>query len=92
MMARTLKPKPEYSCEQPDPGKHEYIVKKLTPGDLEEESAYTVHHGDGYYTCDCYAGLSHKYCRHLQIVDIFKAEPEKIGSVATYNFDRKCWT
>jgi hypothetical protein len=95
-MARQLKPKPTYSCSLIDEGKQIYAVTKYAPdleGDYEEEAVYKVEHDSEQkrYTCECFAGLMGKYCRHKQVVDIFKANPEKIGSIHYWNFDRKCW-
>lgn len=92
-MARILKPKPEYSCEYVDEAVDDTLFKvtKLVPPDLEEEKVYTIRSGNGVYSCDCYAGLMHKFCRHLQIVDIFKANPDKIGGRHTYCWDRQSW-
>jgi hypothetical protein len=91
-MVRQLKPKPEYSVEYIDEVNNLFKVTKLVPPDLEEENSYTVRSGGGKYSCDCYAGLQRKFCRHLQIVDIFKANPERIGGRHTYNWDRQKWS
>jgi hypothetical protein len=90
-MGRVLKAKPEYSCELVDEEKYLYRVAKLVPPDYDEEIAYTVRSGGGLYTCDCYAGLMGKFCRHIQIVDLFKAIPDRLGGRYTYCFDRKEW-
>lgn len=90
-MGRVLKPKPEYSCEYIDEAKGVFKVTKYSPPDMDEENSYTVVSGRGIYTCDCYAGLMGKFCRHMQIVDLFKANPDLIGGVKTYCWDRQTW-
>jgi hypothetical protein len=92
-MTRQLKPKPQYSVDLIDEGKQIYCVTKWSAMDHDEEAAYKVVSDEAQhiYTCECYAGLMGKYCRHKQIVDLYKATPEKLGSVATYCFDRKTW-
>jgi hypothetical protein len=93
MAARQLKPKPQYSVDIVDELNSIFSVTKWSAEDHEEEAVYKVVSDEPQhiYTCDCYAGLMGKYCRHKQIVDLYKAEPQKLGSVATYNFDRKQW-
>lgn len=89
-MARELKPKPEYSCECVDEGNQIYKVTKIMPNG-EEQDPYTVQiHPSKTITCDCYAGLTGKNCRHKQMVELFIVH-NKVGSIATYCFDRKEW-
>jgi hypothetical protein len=91
-MTRELKPKPEYSCEIIDEVAGSYKITKWSAGDLDEDKVYTVYGGRGRSTCDCYAGLSGKFCRHKQVLDIFLSQPEKIGGGSYYNYDRKHWS
>lgn len=89
-MVRQLKPRAEYSCEELGEETGKYKVCKLSPGDLDVLQEYTVNFGHGIENCDCYAGLMGKRCRHIQLVELFIAHA-KVGSVATYCFDRKEW-
>jgi hypothetical protein len=91
-MARELKPKPEYSCEYVDEAEGIFKITKLEPPDYDPGNEYIVQSHNGRYSCDCFAGLKGTFCRHLQLVDLFKANPDKIGSRHTYNWDRKHWS
>jgi hypothetical protein len=93
MAARQLKPKPQYSVDIIDEGAHIFSVTKWSAEEQDEEAVYKVVSDEQQhiYTCECFAGQMGKYCRHKQIVDLYKAEPDKLGSVATYCFDRKTW-
>lgn len=95
-MARQLKPKPVYGVDhlQDDQGIYNYEVQKYDPHMehvLERYHLYKPPPGvTRSTTCDCFAGLMHKHCRHKQILDIFIAEGA-VGSARAYCFDRKSW-
>jgi hypothetical protein len=97
MERRELKPKPLYSVDPHENGEaFTYLVTKMD-FDLNVLEKYKVYYpltqnedGGKYGHCDCFAGLMGKFCRHKQVVDIFRAEGA-IGKPRLYNFDRKKW-
>jgi hypothetical protein len=91
MAKRELKPKPLYGVDLVDKEKADFKVMKMDH-DMNILETYEVRKpfsGDSG-TCDCYAGLQSKFCRHKQIVDAFR-EAGKVGSSALYCYDRKFW-
>jgi hypothetical protein len=95
MAKKPRKPKPLYNVSRKEGASDvwTFTVQKMNH-DLDIEESYTVfyptNNQSGAPTCDCFAGLMHKFCRHKELVDIFRAD-NAIGTTKLYCYDHKEW-
>lgn len=100
-MGKQLKPKPVYGVDRkPDTLPFNYEVQKydteLMEHVVERYSVYmpqpdlaTEDYQRGT-TCDCYAGLMGKWCRHKKMTQMF-INAGYVGQPKAYSYDRKTW-
>ena len=68
-------------------------VLKGAPDFLSQEGGgYEVvkNPAKSFITCDCYAGLMGKQCRHIEMV-LIAEDADAVGSGRYYDYDKKRW-